>query len=174
MKFFFYFIVLSISVLTVINNDISTNYVETFIEESLLNISRIGFAFIFAFLLVVLSFFGISISILAFSYFLFLDLRLAFLFSFTSIIISGISAYFFLSKSKKEVPFLVKYEDKLRKYKIYSPYFPVVLRLIPGVPFMAQNIILIELKHSFNMYLISLCIASFLSSSIFYLLFLIL
>ena len=170
MKFFFYFLVLSISVLTVINNDISTNYVETFIEESLLNISRISFAFIFAFLLVVLSFFGISI--LAFSYFLFLDLRLAFLFSFTSIIISGMSAYFFLSKSKREVPFLVKYEDKLRKYNIYSPYFPVVLRLIPGVPFMAQNIILIELKHSFNMYLISLFIASFLSSSIFYLLYL--
>jgi len=167
MKFFFYFLVVLISIITITNPDIFSHYAELLIKKSLLDISNLTFAFIYLFFIVVLAFFGVSVSILVFGYFLFLDLYVAFLFSFVSIILSGVVAYFFLSRSDKEKPLFIKYKIKFRKFNLFSPYFPIVLRLIPGVPFMAQNIILIELNHSFLRYFISLVIVAMISSSIF-------
>ena len=89
------------------------------------------------------------------------------LLAFISIIVSGVISYIWLEKLSTSSDERLVEKWKTHKF-IGSPYFAYFIRLIPGLPFMVQNVIIMEAGVGFTNYIISLVIISILYLSSIY------
>lgn len=135
--------------------DIANKYKPLFEQHSML------VTLCFVVVVVVLSQLGVSLGLLLGVYVAISGTTLSLLVSFTLIIISGVISYFWLERLSR-----VCDQRKIEKWLSHrfsnSPYFAYFIRLLPGLPFMVQNIIITEAGIGFTNYILSLVVVSLL------------
>ena len=115
----------------------------------------------FVVLAILLSQLGVSLGVILGCYVAISNSIFSLLLAFISIIVSGVISYIWLEKlSASSDSHLVK-KWKTHEF-IGSPFFAYFIRLIPGLPFMVQNVIIMEAGVGFTNYILSLIFISVL------------
>ena len=119
------------------------------------------FTMCFVVLAILLSQTGVSFGLILGFYVAISNSIFSLLLAFISIIVSGVVSYIWLEKLSTSSDARLVEKWKTHKF-IGSPFFAYFIRLIPGLPFMVQNVIIMEAGVGFPNYIISLVFISIL------------
>ena len=172
MKWYLYLAILLITAASMLVGDQLVNLILIIKANYKLLIDKyyVLFTLGFIFVAVLLSQAGFSFGILLAGFVALSNSLYSYLIAFALITVSGVLSYFWLKRlPKSDNNRLI---EKWKNHKLSSsPYFAYIIRLIPGLPFMVQNIIITETGIGFQTYMLSLNSVSFLYLSLVYAIF---